>query len=234
MDQLNDYLKSVIDFLPEPLQEYWLVIFGVVALIILLPLAWYRRRLLRALIGLPQRPVREEPKLDEDLSQFVPPPGPGGPRRLFIEGVPARLRLVVVAPLGKAAPLEETAVEEVLNQIRWGLGEVARQDQAVTRIWPLQLSTHGFPAAFFRHLHKAEPDGQPSHWVLLAGPTPPRPRPVLLGLALWTDAATLIGHLTMDASQWLRALHIETVESPEGLSPPLPKTEGGPVIKDEG
>jgi hypothetical protein len=51
---------------------------------------------------LPRRPVREEPRLDEDLANFVPPPGLPGPRRLFIEGVPARLRLVVVAPLGKA------------------------------------------------------------------------------------------------------------------------------------
>jgi hypothetical protein len=220
MDQIEEYLKPVIDLLPEQLQEFWLVLFGVAALILLLPLAWYKRRLLRALIGLPRRPVQEEPKLDEDLAQFAPSAAPSGPRRLFIEGVPARLRLAVVASPGKGAAIEQTTIEEMLDQVRWGLGALARQDQAAIRIWPLQLSAHGFPAVFHRNLHKAEPDGQPSHWVLLAGPTPPRPRSVLLGLALWTDAATTIGHLTMDASQWMKTLHIETMENLEGVEVP--------------
>jgi hypothetical protein len=220
MDQIEEYLKPVIDLLPEQFQEFWLVLFGVAALILLLPLAWYKRRLLRALIGLPRRPVREEPQLDEDLAQFAPPPSLPGLRRLFIEGVPARLRLAVVASPGKGAIIEQTAIEELLDQVRWGLGAMARQDQAALRVWPLQLSAHGFPAVFHRNLHKAEPEGQPSHWVLLAGPTPPRPRSVLLGLALWTDEATTIGHLTMDASQWMKTLHIETMENLEGVEVP--------------
>ncbi len=220
MDQIEEYLKPVIDLLPEQLQEFWLVLFGLAALILLLPLAWYKRRLLRALIGLPRRPVREEPQLDEDLAQFASPPSLPGLRRLFIEGVPARLRLAVVASPGKGAAIEQTAIEELLDQVRWGLGAMARQDQAALRVWPLQLSAHGFPAVFHRNLHKAEPEGQPSHWVLLAGPTPPRPRSVLLGLALWTDEATTIGHLTMDASQWMKTLHIETMENLEGVEVP--------------
>jgi hypothetical protein len=252
MAKIEEHLRPVIDLLPEQFRAYWLVTFGVAALVILLPLAWYKRRLLRALISLPRRLVRVEPKLDEDLAQVVPPPGLQGGRRLFIEGVPARLRLAVVASLGKGVTIAETAIGELLDQVRWGLGAVARQDQAAIRVWPLQLSAHGFPAVFHRNMHKAEPDGQPSHWVLLAGPTPPRPRSVLLGLALWTDEATTIGHLTMDASQWMRTLHIETPENQEGVevpaaapehpapplaegqrredhSPLLPKTDGGPA-----
>jgi hypothetical protein len=216
MERIEEFLKPVIDLLPEQLREYWLVTFGVAALIILLPLAWYKRRLLRALIGLPPRPVREAPKLDEDLTQLVPPSDLPGARRVFIEGVPARLRLAVVAPPGKGEPIAETAVGEVLDQVHWGLGAIARQDQAVVRVWPVQITTKGFPAVFHRNLHKAEREGQPSHWVLLAGPTPARPRSVLLGLALWTDEATSIGLLTMDASQWMKTLHIEAVEKPAG------------------
>jgi hypothetical protein len=221
MDHLVDYLKPVIDLLPESLQEYWLVVFGAAALLVLLPLAWYKRRHLRALLRLPLRPVREEPRLDEDLANFVPPPGLPGPRRLFIEGVPARLRLVVVAPQGKGTTIAETDIREVLDQVRWGLGAIARQDQAALRVWPVQLSAHGFPAVFHRQLHKAEPEGQPSHWVLLAGPTPPRSHPVLLGLAVWTDDATTIGQLTMDAGQWLRTLDIEAAEKQEELADPV-------------
>jgi len=250
MDHLEEFLRPVIDLLPESLQEYWLVVLGAAALVVLLPLAWYKRRLLRALLRLPRRPVREEPQLDEDLANFVPPPGLPGPRRLFIVGVPARLRLVVVAPPGKGTTIAETAIGEVLDQVRWGLEAIARQDQAAFRVWPGQLSARGFPAIFHRRLHKAEPEGQPSHWVLLAGPTPPRPQSVLLGLAVWTDAATTIGQLTMDAAQWMKTLNIETVENQEGVadpaapehavppraegpsvantSRPVPKTDGGP------
>jgi hypothetical protein len=234
MEQLQEYLQPAIDILPEQLREFWLVVYGTIALIILLPLAWYQRHRLRALIGLPRRPVKEQPKLDEDLTPLVPPPGLPNTRRLFIEGVPSRLRFVVVAPLGKGATFEEAAVPELLDQVRWGLAALAHQDQAVQRVWPVQFSGHGFPAVFFRHLHRAEPVDQPSHWVLLAGPTPPRPRSVLLGLALWTDAPTAIGHLIMDPSQWMKTLQIETrategVEvpaAPDYTAPPLSEAPG--------
>jgi hypothetical protein len=233
MDQIEKYLGPVIQLLPEKLQEYWLVVFGAAALIVLLPLAWYKRLLLRALIRLPRRLVRVELKLDEDLEEFAPPPGLVGSRRLFIEGVPARLRLVVAAPLGKGAALTETAIGEVLDQVRWGLGAIARQDQAAFRIWPVQLSAHGFPAVIHRNIHKPEPEGQPSHWVLLAGPTPLRPHSVLLGLAVFTDQATAIGHLNMDAGQWMKTLSIETVDNQEGVAVPAASEHPAP-IGDEG
>jgi hypothetical protein len=72
----------------------------------------------------------------------------------------------------------------------------------------------------------------------------------LLGLALWTDEATTIGSLTMDASQGMTTLRVENQETAAGgavSSPPehgaqlrtegqeagdnsqsLPKTAGGP------
>ncbi len=234
MDHLQEYLKPVIDLLPEPLQDYWLAIFFAAALVVLLPLAWYQRRLLRALL-LPRRPVQEQPQLDEDLANFVPPPGMLGPRRLFIEGVPGRLRLVVVAAPGKGATIPEAAIGEVLDQVRWGLAAIARQDQAAFRVWPGQLSAHGFPAVFHRQLHKAEPEGQPSHWVLLAGPTPPRPQSVLLGLAVWTEAATTIGLLSMDTGLWMKTLDIEAVENQERVADPAapePARAEGPGVAD--
>jgi hypothetical protein len=233
MEHLEEYLKQAINLLPESLQEYWMAVFFAAALVVLLPLAWYQRRLLRALLRLPRRPVREEPQLDEDLANFVPPPGLLGPRRLFIEGVPARLRLVVVAAPGKGATIAETAIGEVLDQVRWGLGAIARQDQATLRIWPGQLSAHGFPAVFHRKLHKADADGQPSHWVLLAGPTPPRPHSVLLGLAVWTDAATTIGQLSMDTGQWIKTLNIETVENQEGAADPSAQEQAVPARTED-
>src|SRR5262245_44693339 len=143
MDQIESFLKPAINLLPKPLQEYWLVVLGTVALLILLPLAWYKRRLLRSLIQLPRRPARPGPKLEEDLTQLAPSPGLPPPRRLFIEGVPARLRLAVVASPGKAMTITEAAAGDLLDQARWGLQAIARQDQAVIRVWPLQLSANG-------------------------------------------------------------------------------------------
>jgi hypothetical protein len=166
------------------------------------------------------------PKLEEDLAQLAPPPELPGSRRLFIEGVPARLRLAVVASPGKAVDVTEASVGDVLDQVRWGLGTVARQDQAVIRVWPLQLSAKGFPAVFHRNMRKAEQEGQPSNWVLLAGPTPPRPQSVLLGLALWTDEATSIGRLILDPSQWIHHLHVEAEESQQRTA--IPATSESP------
>jgi hypothetical protein len=220
MERIRKFLEPVLQNLPEPIRELWLVILGLIALAILGPLAWYQRHNLRRLVGLPRRQPREEPKLDEDLTVLPPPPPASPGYRLAVEGVPARLRLVVVAPVGKGATLEEKNIEELLNQVRYGLGPVAREDQAVVRVWPGQLSTHGFPALFQRKVNRGEPDDQPSRWVLLAGPTPPRPRPFLLGLALLTEASTNIGRLTMDGGQWIRSLHIELGETPEAAPTP--------------
>jgi hypothetical protein len=220
MEKIEEFLRPAIDLLPEQLREYWLVLIGLAALVVLLPLAWYKRHQIRRLIGLQPRPIKEPPKVDEDIAQFVPPPGLPGTRRVFIEGVPSRLRMVVVASLGKGEPIPESAAYDYLDQIRWGLGAIARQDQATVRSWPVQISANGFPAVFHRSMHKPEPYGEPSHWVLIAGSTPPRPRSILLGLALYTDDSTLIGNLVMEPGDWVKALHIETLDAPRDAGGP--------------
>jgi hypothetical protein len=226
MDQIKEFLEPVIQLLPEELRELWLVVLGAVALVILLPIAWYQRRFLGRLVGLPHRPPLAEPNLDEDLGKLPVPPALTGPRRLIVEGVPTRLRLVVIAPLGKGAIVDASAVDDLLNHVRWGRATIAREDRAAIRFWPPQLSAHGFPAVLHRKIHGIDPDGQPSRWVLMAGPTPPRPRSVLLGLVLWTDEATNIGRLSMEHGQWMRSLYIESLEGPE--SPPLVAQPGVP------
>src|SRR5262245_62011351 len=131
MENFKETLKPLIDTLPEPLREYWLAIYGGLVLAILLPFAWYKRKFLKALVGIKPRPPRVEPKLDEFLANYPPPPPiPPGGRRLLIEGIPARVRLVVVPPMGKAGTVNEATIEEMLDHLRWGLGAVARQDQA--------------------------------------------------------------------------------------------------------
>ena len=73
MDQYTQPLKPFIELLPPELQEYWPLLIFVPALLILLPIAWYQRRALKALIVRPFRPIKPQPKLDEDISSFAVP-----------------------------------------------------------------------------------------------------------------------------------------------------------------
>jgi hypothetical protein len=212
MEDVKQILEPFIDWLPPPARDYWWAILGAAALAVVLVLLAAVRRLFRALFGR-RRPARS---LDlgpvENLDEYPLPLGPAGQRRLTVEGLPVRLRLVVVAPLGKQGQIREADLPELLDQVLWGLGTLYREDSPGVRLWPPQLSSQGFAAAFHRRLRKREPEGQPSRWVLVAGPTPPRPRPVLLGLALWADAVNRIGRLTLEPGQWSSVLRIQSQE----------------------
>src|SRR4051794_11767787 len=157
---------------------------GLMLLILLLVLAFRRRK--------PK--VDPESGMSEDLSTY--PPAPSGKRhyQLSVLNTPVRLRLVVVAPVGKR-PVGK--VDSVLEQVLRGLGEVSIDDKPRIRVWPPQLSTKGFAPTFFRLTHKPEAEGKPSRWVLLAGPAKAGGTPVLLGLACVTDRPTTMGLITL-------------------------------------
>jgi hypothetical protein len=157
------------------------------------------------------RKTRVDPErgLAEDLSTYPPAPGKPGPLRLTLHGHPVRLRLVVVAPVGKRAIAEGGAVEPLLDRVLRGLGEVARQDKPRVRVWPPQLSNQGFAPAFVRLTNRPDPSGQPSHWVLAAGSVRAAGKPVLLGLALFADGDTNLGNITLNDAQWTEALQIQ-------------------------
>jgi hypothetical protein len=212
MEELKQLLAPLIDWLPVEVRDYWWAFFGVVALIVLLVLLAVLRRLWEALFGRRTVAVIQDFGPRENLDSYPLPAEPWGKRRLTVEGVPVRLRLVIMAPVGNQATVRESALGEMLDQLLWGLGGMAQRDQPRVRIWPPQLSQQGFTAAFQRTAQKAEADGEPSRWILVAGPTPARPRPFLLGLALWADQPTLIGRLNLEPRQWADVLRIQTLE----------------------
>ncbi len=146
-----------------------------------------------------------EAGLVEDLSTY--PPAPRGPRHyeLRVLNQPVRLRLVVVAPVGKK---QVGKVDSVLEQVFRGLGEVSIDDKPRIRVWPPQLSLKGFAPTFFRLTHRPEPEGKPSRWVLLAGPARAGGTPVLLGLACQTDSPCQLGLVTLDELQWGEVLRV--------------------------
>ena len=170
---------------------FYSVVGGAVLLMLLLIL-WLRRS--RA------APVDLEAGLIEKLGDY-PPAGPG-PQRLLLRGQPLRLRLAVLAPLGKRTLPANNAMEPLLDLVLRGLGDIARQDRPRLRIWPAQLSHHGFAPIFFRLTHRPEPAGKPSPWILAAGPVRAGGQQFLLGLALYADSPIDTNNVIVQANEW--------------------------------
>jgi hypothetical protein len=197
------------DGLPPQVQDFldrggWMAIGGIGAVLVVLFLGY---ALSRALRGRRQAPDREA-GLREDLAGYPPPPGKPGPRRLLVEGVPARIRLVVIAPVGKQAQVDAGKAEPLLAHVLHGLGDIARQDKPRVRIWPPQLSHQGFAVTFQRLTQKPDPDGRPSRWVLVAGQARVGQHYILLGMALWTDEKSSIGRRMLGPDEWTNVLRI--------------------------
>src|SRR5262245_48815305 len=94
-------LESARGFLETPLGIACIVLgMGIVVFV----LAHFSGRVWGSLFGTP--PKNPEDPLKERLAEYPPPPGKPGSRQLIIEGVPLRLRLVVVAPLGRSRDIE--------------------------------------------------------------------------------------------------------------------------------
>jgi MYXO-CTERM domain-containing protein len=193
---MSSFLILVADVAPgRPLIDNNNVFYSVVggALLLLILLFLWLRRGRRA-------PVDAEAGLVEKLIDY-PPAGPG-PLRLFLHGQPVRLRLVVMAPMGKRPLPDNGAAEQALARVLRGLGDVVRQDRPRVRTWPAQLSQHGFAPTFFRLTHRPEPSGKSSPWLLAAGPVRADGQQFLLGLALFADVPSADNNLMLDATQW--------------------------------
>jgi hypothetical protein len=183
-----------------------LMLYGAIAVGILLLLV-----ILIFLMSRGKKRVNPESGLDEDLSEYPPAQGKPGPRRLTIHGRPVRLRLVVVAPVGKRTIAEGGAVEALLDEVLRGLGKIAQQDKPRIKIWPPQLSQQGFAPTFFRKTHCPDRAGKLSHWLLAAGPSRAGGKPVLLGLAMWADDKGPMEQIILTEMEWDDALQIKTV-----------------------
>jgi len=154
--------------------------------------------------------VKKAAELREFLDEYPPTPPPGRGSRLWVDGVPARLRLVVVVPTGmQQEPITADDVPELLNAVLRGLGGCVAADKPRIRVGPPQLSVAGFAPTFFRNVESPDADGDPSIWVRLAGPAKARGKPVLVGLALLTEEETDIGSLALEPNEWVHHLSIE-------------------------
>ena len=153
MDEQRSWWQPLIDQLPEPVRDYWWAIaLAGAAVAALLVWAVFERLVLRPLFRRRARALPGEEHLRVDVGRLPRAALVPSPRRLLAEGVPARVRLVVLAPLGHgrqhALPDDPTAL---LDRVLPGFGAVVREDGAVVKLWPAQVSRAGFalPAVAF-------------------------------------------------------------------------------------
>jgi hypothetical protein len=213
MEFLEKPPRWLTDLLPQSANDLldqggWWVVLGFVALVVLLIVWAILARLGHALFG--RRP-EPPPQLDltENLAAYPPLTTPAGPDRLTYEGLPVRLRLVVVAPAGKDFGINRKRALELLERLVPGLAEIAEDDQPRVRIWPPQHSYEGFSVTFHRNTPLPEGEGNLSQWIPVAGRAKIGAQPVLLGLVLWAEDQTTLTRRTLEPHEWPIALRIK-------------------------
>jgi hypothetical protein len=163
--------------------------------------------LIRILFGR-RKASTKAPDLEEDLSTYPPLKSSGGDRRLLVEGVPVRLRLVVIAPGGKQSEVDPEKIEPILEKIVMGLGEICQVDKPRIRIWPMQLSYQGFTRHFHRNMLIPEGEDVPTPWVIVAGRAKLGTQQVMVGFAMQAIKPTTVGRLTLESHEWDSKLRV--------------------------
>jgi hypothetical protein len=202
--------QALADLLPEAVkgsaQLIWYGVLGVVGLLVLIVVGVVLKKIFG---GGKRKKFKEDDPLREDLAQYPPPPK-AGPRKLAVQGSSARVRLVVIAPVGKSAKIDADKASGLLEHVVRGLGAVAGQDKPRIKVWPPQLSNEGFTETFFRVVKSPDKAGKSSRWTLLAGKAKVGESYILLGLGLLTDEATNLGVLRPKPDGWGDHLRVKS------------------------
>jgi len=203
--------RFVIDILPESMRDYalWITlgVVGLGSILVLLVLVAILRFLLRG----KRKAENKEPSLREDLDEYPELKKSSGDRQLRAEGVPVRLRLVVVAPAGTASEIDVDELAETLEKILPGLGAIYQNDKPRVKVWPTQVSHHGFA----NHFHKmviTGSEGEPTRWALVAGRVKLGKQQIMLGVALQSIKPNTLGRRTVDSHEWASILRVRVKE----------------------
>jgi hypothetical protein len=203
-----DFLQApdwLVKLVPEGMRGLmrgpgWLVLLGLVVLVglFLVMLVW---RALGRRGGSADEQSEDSP-LVERVGTYPPAPPSTGDRQLRVEGTPVRLRLVAVAPAGKADEIDESELPKMLEKVVPGLGEIFLADKPRVRVWPVQLSYEGFANQFHSNTILPQEKDEPTPWVVLAGRVKLGKQQIMLGLAAVAVKPTTIGRRTLDSHEW--------------------------------
>jgi len=199
---MQDVIKTVQDFIATD-EGRWACIGVVSLLVFLLILAAALRRW--------RRTHQQQPNLEllEELAGYPPaPPLASSERPLLLYGLPVRIRLIVMGPLGMdAGQLDQHDVEPILERMVPGLKERLQADLPRVRLWPTQLSHNGFVAAFRRNTQLPEGEDRVRRWVLVVGKVLREGSPIAVGLALQSNEVNTLGPVVLQhAHQWMEVM----------------------------
>ena len=155
---------------------------------------------------------RLEDNLEEDLTTYPELTKKPGDVQLRCEGVPVRLRLVVIAPAGGQSEVDLDELPKVLDKIVPGLGDIYKHDKPRVREWPKQVSYQGFGTHFHRNTLTGVADEDASRWVMIAGRVKLGKFQVMVGLAMQTIKPNTIGRRTVDSDGWATILRVRVRE----------------------
>lgn len=213
-----DFLQKPPEWLTEELPEGakdflesggWWAVLGFLALIAIL-IVWAIGSRFLALFQRKERVPKEN--LQEDL-RTIPEAAPStGDRRLTVDGVPVRVRLVVVAASGTDSPMDPASMPKLLDRVIVGLSDIVQHDQPQVRFWPVQYSTEGFVNTFHRNTPIPEGEHEPSRWVLIAGRARIGDKHVNLGFGLQAIRPTTLGRRTIKLHEWPEIFRIKVRE----------------------
>jgi hypothetical protein len=157
-----------------------------------------------------RRPVGEPQSLEINVAALGDAGPPAGGPALSVHHVPVRLALLVLAPVGRGSELPRASeLPQLLDNAVPGLGRLLGPHGTRIKLWPPQLSTHGFAAALFANVRLPGDRGKGTPWCSIAGKFMARERGYLAGLVLRAAAPNSLGQLTLERdTDWLDALRI--------------------------
>lgn len=190
---MPDWLQRLQDYASTDEGRWTAISLAGALLVLLILLAAFRRW--RAGQG-------KVPSVDllEELGTYPPAPAlPASARPLVLYGLPVRLRLVVVGPLGlEAGAIDPSEINDLLDLAVPGLGQRVQLDHPRVRLWPTQLSHQGFVAAFRRNTQLPDGAERVRRWVLLMGKVLRDGSPIAVGLALQSTEPNTLGPVVLN------------------------------------
>ena len=177
-----------------------------VALLVFIVLVFLTRRVVK-LFRKPKEISLVDPLRVVDLS--AEPLGKNERTDLKVHNLPARLGVVVLAPLGRLDLPDDEEIPNILDGLVPGLGKFVADDTPIVRTWPNQVSVGGFANNLALHMQVGGKDLTETPWCLVAGKTKRPDGLLLVTLALAAEASNRLGVVRLDdESQWMQAIQV--------------------------
>ena len=177
-----------------------------VALLVFIVLVFLTRRVVK-LFRKPKEISLVDPLRVVDLS--AEPLGKNERTDLKVHNLPARLGVVVLAPLGRLDLPDDEEIPNILDGLVPGLGKFVADDTPIVRSWPNQVSVGGFANNLSLHMQVGGKDLTETPWCLVAGKTKRPDGLLLVTLALAAEASNRLGVVRLDdESQWMQAIQV--------------------------